>query len=208
MNPSRSRFLSSPGKLIIALPAVLGATQAGAAIVYTPVDASAGTITFELDGRYRTNHNDYHFTLQAKSGISVSPANFDGASGYLALSGATSFFDAGQNIGPASGLTFSDEVRLVSVPPDTSGYLGFRYDFNGTTTYGWAEAKVTDGGGQIALLGIAYEDSGASIVTGDTGSPPIPEPGNTAAFAGLVAGAAAALVARRNRKAKAAAIVA
>ena len=82
----------------------------------------------------------------------------------------------------------------------TTGYLGFRMLNGATTEYGWvqiqAQAPPTTAN-PIKVFGLAYENTGGSILTGQTSA--VPEPG-TVAF--LAAGAlGAGTMAWRRRKA-------
>ena len=87
-----------------------------------------------------------------------------------------------------------------------TGYFGFSFDLEnesasnapaGTTVYGWGEVERIDASNG-RLLGWAYEDSGADIHVGDTGTPVIPVP----SALGLAAlGAAGVLSMRRRKKA-------
>lgn len=216
MNSSRSRFLPSPGKLLAAVPAIVGATQAHAVIVYTDFgpsgvsavpDTSSTTLTFNLDGSYDpTGATTYDFSLFVKA---TAPSDLQiqltAPNTAIAQLGGSYLFGTGETIGPDSedGLTFSSSNATVSPALNTPYYIGLEDD----GIYGWAEVMLGSGT-NITLFGVAYDDSGASIVTGDTGASAIPEPGTSAALAGLAAGAVAAFVARRKRKAKASAVVA
>jgi hypothetical protein len=82
----------------------------------------------------------------------------------------------------------------------TTGYLGFRM-LNGTTTeYGWVQIQAQappTAAAPIKVFGIAYENTGGSILTGQTSA--VPEPG-TVAF--LAAGAVGTgMMVWRRRKA-------
>lgn len=78
------------------------------------------------------------------------------------------------------------------------GYIGFSFDHEGTTCYGWAEFTITSGGdfGSVTIGDWAFEDSGAPIGVGST----VPEPASAAAGLGLLALGAAGV--RRWRKQK------
>jgi len=211
MNPKQSRFLPAPGKLLVALSAAAGASQAGAAIVYTdfgPSGLSNSFISFNISGSYdivssgEGDREPYAFTIQSKGGIYL----LSRSNGYVAQSGSTlTLFGTDQLIGPTdeSGLDFTDHANLTyQTSGNTPGYLGLRFDlYDGTQYYGWA--KVADNSPDVTLFGVAYDNAGGSILTGDTGAPAIPEPVNTAFLVSLAAGAVAALAARRKRKAKA-----
>jgi hypothetical protein len=87
----------------------------------------------------------------------------------------------------------------------TIGYLGIRFLSGAQTLYGWAQVSVPNGApttaNPIRLLGVAYEDSGAGIIAGNTGAalPSVPDSGSTLGL--LAAGCAAtASLAWRRRK--------
>src|SRR5690606_19526628 len=61
-----------------------------------------------------------------------------------------------------------------------TGFIGVSFDLGSGTRYGWIELQTPAtgfSGNTGTVLGYAYEDSGAAIVTGDTGGlPAVPEP--------------------------------
>lgn len=224
-----SSFLPAPGKLLLALPAVFGASSASAVIIYTDFgpdgvtavkDNAATMLSFDFNGNYDLSSqpsSSYDFSLYVKAANAnptILDINLDGSSTAVAQVDGMYLLGPGQVIGPdlVDGLTFmsrEDDVFSVSTTPTlgTSYYIGLQSNGN----YGWAKMMLSfdvNSDSLITLFGVAYDNSGASILTGDTGASAVPEPGVTAAFAGLVAGAAAAFAARRKRKAKASADVA
>lgn len=80
-------------------------------------------------------------------------------------------------------------------PDGLPGYIGFFFDNDGTTNYGWAEVILRQEAryGSIEILRWAYDETGANIKTGA-----IPEPGVAALGLGALALGAAGL--RRWRK--------
>jgi hypothetical protein len=78
----------------------------------------------------------------------------------------------------------------------TRGYLGLRFDNDGTDNFGWADIEFTSDFA-LTLYSFAYDSSGAGIEAGA-----IPEPQTAALLAALAAGSAA-LLSRRRRAASA-----
>jgi len=76
-----------------------------------------------------------------------------------------------------------------------SGFIGFRFDSGGTTLHGWAELTVGGDTEGFTLERWAFDDTGASILTGQ-----VPAPGTTG-IALLALGAAGM---RRSRQGSAA----
>jgi len=92
----------------------------------------------------------------------------------------------------SSGVTTGDWLS-----DGTHGYLGMTFGDGTTTYYGWAEISISSNG-SVTIYSVGYNDlAGASIVTG------VPEPSESAALAGLLAGSAAAFGAIRRRRNKA-----
>jgi hypothetical protein len=85
----------------------------------------------------------------------------------------------------------------------TVGYIGFSFQHNSKTCYGWASITVTENAGNMGTVTInswAFENNGGNIIVGDAGA--VPEPAEAALGLGALALGAAGL--RRWRKAKAA----
>ena len=77
----------------------------------------------------------------------------------------------------------------------TQGYIGFNFDSDGTTYYGYADLTYT-ADQHIYVGNVGYAPGSITA-----GAPAVPEPATYAALAGLVAGSAALLIRRRQRKA-------
>lgn len=73
-------------------------------------------------------------------------------------------------------------------------YLGVRFNLGAGDRYGWIAVRVNPDALSGDVLGYAYEDSGAGILTG--AGAPVPEPSSIA----LMAAGAAGLVALRRRR--------
>jgi hypothetical protein len=100
------------------------------------------------------------------------------------------------------GLFQSENIlRASGFTSGENGYVGFRFTPSGTTLYGWAEVRLTEGENpRFDVFRWAYEDSGNAISVGA-----VPEPAETAGGLGLLAlGAAGLRHWRRKRQATAA----
>jgi hypothetical protein len=71
-----------------------------------------------------------------------------------------------------------------------TGYVGFEFQLNSQTDYGWARISVTSDSSSITIYDYAYDNSGTTILAGE-----IPEPGSLA----LLALGAAVIVIGRSR---------
>jgi hypothetical protein len=105
----------------------------------------------------------------------------------------------GDYIGPSSGNFRGGPAKplfnyfgYVSPNFGPSSYMGFRLTTTGFGTYytyGWVE--VTWDGANFEILSAAYEDTpNTSILAGDTGAAPVPEPASSAVVALLMGGTA------------------
>lgn len=138
------------------------------------------------------------FPRDLGSGVSVGPAAgfFERKTSGGLLKGA---FKAAGPFG------FSGHSGLWNA--SSKGFEGFEFTTNkGQTDYGWAELSFgVDGNGfsdSVTLYGLAYDSTGASILTGETSAPgggSTPEPG-TAGMMLLALGAAGVTVLRRSRQ--------
>ena len=90
-------------------------------------------------------------------------------------------------------------------PSGESAYIGFQFKPDSTVLYGWADVTLTetedDTYGTFTVNRWAYDDTGASILTGQTVAAPVPEPATYALGLGALALGAAGL--RRRRQARA-----
>ncbi len=77
-------------------------------------------------------------------------------------------------------------------------YLGLRFNVGDGFRNGWAAIRMNADLSSGTLLGYAYENTGASILAGDTGTEAVPEPSTLALMAAGVAGIAA--LRRRKRQ--------
>jgi hypothetical protein len=118
----------------------------------------------------------------------------------------------GANIGPTLAANYTWQLpglaygffTYSNTPQDFANvgaqYLGVRFDSGGTTVFGWIELNPqTIPSRQLEILGWAYEDSGASILAGDTGQAPAPAP-EPSGLALLALGFPGLALMRRRRK--------
>ncbi|MEM1223918.1 MAG: hypothetical protein AAGH40_14290 [Verrucomicrobiota bacterium] len=200
------------------------------ALAVAPVASGAINFTnagFTIGGVPGANQFDWDIdgvggaetTIQANIFTSTNFINLrDGSAGFgwvvdagnnlLALS-------SGASIGP--GASFEQNIfSLASASSNLNGYLaraagftsgtpafvGFRFDSEGTTVYGWAELTLTEIDTppnsnipvEFAISRFAYDDTGISITAGA-----IPEPAAAATGLGLLALGAAGLRRMRRR---------
>lgn len=149
---------------------------------------SGKTVTTDFnDPRLSINSSGSGFAINASSKAGVRKFN----AGEM-IDGFSSF-DSGNY-----GLATSSEGSYGDWSVGSSGFAGLKFSDGGDTLYGWAQ--ITYGTSkEIILHDFAYESlAGVGILAGDTVGTAIPEPGTTAAFAGLIAGSAAAFGRRRR----------
>jgi len=102
--------------------------------------------------------------------------------------------EAGLNVG-------NDAVNQGWLSRGDTGYFGYKFTSGGNTLFGWGEMVIDPAASGTAGYGFTftklyYDDTGAPIVVGDTGSA-VPEP-STWALAVLAAGGVTAYRARRK----------
>jgi hypothetical protein len=211
MKPKRSRR----PKLLAAVPALAGlaAVPASGMIVYTPVNGGAGqTISYgplvgiffspdlqQISPTYFSGA-ELLLTFHLSSLVPYSYPN-PNADGATAVSGHyAAKLDAGTEIGYS--LIFRTGPRPLYYytagpwSPGTRDYLGFGFFIgsNLQANFAWADVSYNSDN-SLTLYGFAYETTlGANITAGA-----VPEPAESAAFAALLAGSAAAYAARKKR---------
>lgn len=207
--------LSSRSRGLAALtPAVLALSSAQADVVLTNTDTGSGPLsTIAFGGLY------WDFVNQTYSDSTITGSY--AFTTYAKGSNFISFYASPYNVGNKFVSTVNgDEPRIYAVGDTVSAldtfdvganygggvldvpfYVGFSFEIENNTHYGWALFEFVESGGNHlqVLHEFAYEsEAGKAITVGA-----IPEPGEVAAVAGLVAGSVAALAARRRRKAAA-----
>ena len=130
-------------------------------------------------------------------------SNGDGVVGTSA-NGATALTPFVSTVSSASGFLDAD-VSAKAFDTIGTEYVGIEFDNDntGAVNYGWLELASTSATGTPAtILGYAYDNSGASIVVGQTGLSAVPEPGTNAALGlgALALGAAGVRRWRQNRR--------
>lgn len=205
--------MNSKSLTYFATAAGVAAAPASAAIIFTelevPLTAESTTdsIFFSLSEQWAASSNQTLggevFRLYFYDNGQQKPALFtQNTSGEVALiDGYAERFSAGS---PISGdQTFTNELTYINISgnndanwaPGTRGFLGLKFDNNGTPNFGWADLEYGSDS-NLTLYGFAYDNSGAAIPAGV-----IPEPRATVFLAALAAGSVA-LLARRRRAAR------
>lgn len=201
MNAQTSRLVPTPVKLLAAVPVLLAANQAKATIIYT--DLGSGLTDTQIFFNFQTGtasaayFSDYQFQFLTFKSMLMTNSGIDGIA--IAAPGTIATFNEGD---PIDGSLTFDTYSYQGFNDGSPSYLGFKFTSGEDTYYGWAKYTqngYTDG----TLYGFAYDNTGAPIAVGATA---VPEPGASAALAGLAAGSVAALAIRRRRKAAAAAV--
>jgi hypothetical protein len=184
---------ATPGQAAVisyTLPSPLTASVNGTPILFDFFTGSAalsptppgGLGQFELNVQQRTfpgsGDSVYH---QVEPGVHVSSGSVLGpglaarvGSGYN-INGGDAFTNGGEplfvdsNVSRNGNTYQNDKGSWSPDSPDDQGYLGFAFS-NGTgTDYGWADVTLA-GDGSLTLHSFGYDNSGAPIAAGATGS--------------------------------------
>jgi hypothetical protein len=189
------------------------AASAEATVQYSgPLSVSGNSISFNMQPfsampgfNALTDFQLESFIPKGKAGINAPAAT----SGIAGSGNYASFLTSGDTIGSSlafkTGYSYLTNGGVGNWHVGDHGFLGLTFLFNGMTVYGWADVTLNNVNGNspgvFTLSGLAFEDSGAAIAAGATGSGnTVPETGNTLAL--LVIGAAGVLALKR-RQAKA-----
>jgi hypothetical protein len=189
----------------ITTTAGLAASSASATIIHTtlsePLLVSAPSeLYFNLEeqtageslslgpGRFEFN---WRYGDSSKPIISGS----DSGSGIAINGGYASRFNGGEIISSSLYFVGTADIAYSGIGNfslEPRGFLGLRFDNNGTDNFGWADIEFNSSD-QLVLYSFAYDDSGSAIQAGA-----IPEPRTSAFLAALVAGSAAMFARRRK----------
>lgn len=208
MKCSTKPMKSKPKNLAIATATAAGAAPAVAAINFTSLDSAltadyspSQAVYFSLKDGTASNANftpsNDQFTLFHLSNNSTKPQISTSSGGGILVQGSyAANLSLGDTISSSGAFSSARYINNsgsndANWGADTRGYLGLKFDNNGTDNYGWADVEYTSSQ-TLVLYGFAYEDSGAAIAAGA-----VPEPSSAALLAALAAGSAAMLRRRR-----------
>ncbi|WP_428387015.1 PEP-CTERM sorting domain-containing protein [Mucisphaera sp.] len=172
--------------------------DASAGIVYTPVDPAVTLVQYPGTPSYFNLDFNNDGTIESailNTGVNMQARSFPPARTLTSTGSYYVFsFAAGELID--GNAAFSGGANLMINPTygynfvGTGGYIGFQFDIDGSTHYGWAQVDVTLTPQEAVITGYAYESTpNTGIVAGA-----IPEPTSLA----LLAAGAGALGLRRR----------
>lgn len=128
---------------------------------------------------------------------------FDFVSSVDSFSSYLANFNSSQSVG--SGSLFSGEGNAFvngfgsNWDAASTGYFGFRFNPSGSQTlYGWGQLSISGDGNTMTLVDYAYENSGASILTGETAA--VPEPSSVSVLGLMVLTSVCFLRSRKIRE--------
>lgn len=222
MNQTKKITLKLPLKTAGSIAALLSASSANADIIlsddmgwsgFTVGDGGVDSYDWDLDSNGTT---DLSFNQSLSNYLDI---RLNGAS--LASNGLNSLQALGKSaLIASSALTFGPTTtnilwsvfvggELSYANGFTSGestYIGFTFNPSGTDLFGWASVTLTKGTyGSFTVDNWAYDDSGASILAGQTTAAAVPEPSTSAMGLGALALGAAGLCRWRRNKQQSAA---
>lgn len=186
----RKTGLMRPLVAVVATASALMTSQgaviySGVQNVSTTAAASWDRKAVNVDGQFASE-----FSLASSSSkgthhiLDTFSTDFDFVSSVALTSDLMDKLDSSVSVG--SGSLFSSYISPVvrdfsnnnargNWNPDSSGYFGFRFDPSGSQTlYGWGQLSISANGNTMTLVDYAYDNSGASILTGATAA--VPEP--------------------------------
>jgi hypothetical protein len=206
----------------LAAIATASASSAQAAIIVkntSPVTSdnfTEGDVTWDVDGNGHDDALFKNYLRGTSTYFGIKRLYGLGAFGFKGE--AVQKLSAGAMVGPTAvfcttSVAFeSGRIRMSGgFVSGESALVGFRFTLlpGSTTLYGWANITATNGDsdddyGTFTINHWAYDDTGASILAGQTEAAAVPEPAAYAAGLGGLALGAAALRRRRQKRAVAA----
>lgn len=209
----------------LAAVATASASSAQAAIIVkntTPItseDASGAAVYWNIDGNSSLEAGFINFqssgpssSLTGNDKINLKRVIANPVFGFKG-DGVMQKLSTGSVIDAASGFTGAIsrifQSGIINPLQMTGGFIsgesalvGFRFLSGETSLYGWANVTATngDGYGTFTINNWAYDDTGSSILAGQTEATAVPEPAAYAAGLGGLALGAAALRRRRQKR--------
>ena len=213
-SPTSSKTLAAGSASIAAL---FTASAANATIIYfnTPItsdNTTKGDVYWNIDGvggdeailRNLSTSSSSFYKALSQSSVPFGVVDSIGSNKLLGLAASQSINGGRSFDNSFDSILYSGSLaNVANITSGVSTYIGFRFNPSGTELFGWANVTLTNGNGfgTFVINEWAYDDTGASIQTGQTSA--VPEPATYAAGLGLLALGAAGL--RRWRKQKKAA---
>jgi MYXO-CTERM domain-containing protein len=210
-SPTSSKTLAAGSASIAAL---FTASAANATIIYfnTPItsdDSSYGSVSWNIDGvggvearlRNLSSSSSSFYKALSQSSVPFGVVDSIGSNKLLGLAASQSINSGRSFDNFLDSIFFSGDLSYVAnITSGVSTYIGFRFKPSGTMLYGWANVTLTEGSryGTFVINEWAYDDTGASIQTGQTSA--VPEPATYALGLGALALGAAGLRRMRQRK--------
>jgi hypothetical protein len=202
--------------------ALLGGTAVEAAIIHTPVGATlspamsstqSANINMGASGSFnifaRGSTSSVYNTFFGSTATATSPGGASitaGNGGSVAINSARTQarkFSSGDMVGTSgSNLGTWRQVATdtnIGSSFSSTGFIGVK---TGADNFGWIQVQASYGPQTVTIIDYAYDDSGAHILAGDTGSSAVPEP-RTALLMGLgllALGATGVQTMRRRRR--------
>ena len=206
-SPTSSKTLAAGSASIAAL---FTASAANATIIYfnTPItsdDSTQGAVTWNIDGEgvaeatlNNTSSTDFYKNLSSNGNsfeVVAGKGNLLGLAANESISNGRGYSNSIYSL-----FNYASLANVANITSGVSTYIGFRFKPSSTMLYGWANVTLTEGRryGTFVINEWAYDDTGASIQTGQTSA--VPEPATYALGLGALALGAAGLRRMRQRK--------
>jgi len=210
-SPTSSKTLAAGSASIAAL---FTASAANATIIYfnTPItsdNTTEGDVIWNIDGvggdeaRLRNSFRSISGSNYFLKNLRPYANNFyvvSSSGGLLGLAAGQTIYQGGFNASISFVFYNGSLGNVANITSGVSTYIGFRFNPSGTELFGWANVTLTNGNGfgTFVINEWAYDDTGASIQTGQTSA--VPEPATYALGLGALALGAAGLRRMRQRK--------